>query len=164
MQGCFIISRPWEKLECLRIFASLSFPFPHFNLKTLNVTDHLQVTWLIFDSMNMSHIVKATELKLLAKFHDDWSKQSVSNATSPNYANYEESHALTCPSRKCLVVELDKNKRSGYWRLVFLRFYVAARNHKTNYRLWIRFGSRINGVPLHLGARKENEFTSSFRA
>ena len=39
--------------------------------------------------MNMSHIVKATELKLFAKFHDDWSKQSVSNATSPNYANYE---------------------------------------------------------------------------
>ena len=42
----------------------------------------------------MSHIVKATELKLLAKFHDDWSKQSVSNATSPNYTNYEMTHAL----------------------------------------------------------------------
>ena len=37
----------------------------------------------------MSHILKATELELFAKFHDDWSKQSVSNATSPNYANYE---------------------------------------------------------------------------
>ena len=35
----------------------------------------------------MSHIVKATELKLFAKFHDDWGKQSVSNATLPNYAN-----------------------------------------------------------------------------
>ena len=43
----------------------------------------------------MSHIVKATELKLFAKFHDDWSKQFVSNATSPNYANYEMTHALT---------------------------------------------------------------------
>ena len=32
---------------CLRIFASLSFPFPHFNLKTLNVTDHLQVTYCL---------------------------------------------------------------------------------------------------------------------
>ena len=42
----------------------------------------------------MSHIVKATELKLFAKFHDDWSKQSVSNGTSPNYANYEVIHAL----------------------------------------------------------------------
>ena len=42
-----------------------------------------------------SHIVKATELRLLAKFHDDWSKQSGSNATSPNYANYEVTHALT---------------------------------------------------------------------
>ena len=41
----------------------------------------------------MSHIVKATELKLLAKFHDDLSKQSVSNATSPNYADYKETHA-----------------------------------------------------------------------
>ena len=39
--------------------------------------------------MNMSYIVKDTELKLLAKFRDDWSKQSVSNATSQNYANYE---------------------------------------------------------------------------
>ena len=44
----------------------------------------------------MPHIVKATELKLLAKFHDDWSKQSVSNATAPNYAKYEVPHALTC--------------------------------------------------------------------
>ena len=44
----------------------------------------------------MSHIVKATVLKLLAKFHDDWSKYFVSNATSPNYANDEETHALTC--------------------------------------------------------------------
>ena len=44
--------------------------------------------------MNMSHIVKATELKLFAKFYDDWSKQSISNATSPNYANYEVTHAL----------------------------------------------------------------------
>ena len=44
----------------------------------------------------MSHIVKATELKLFAKFHDDWSKQAVLNATSPNYANYEVTHALTC--------------------------------------------------------------------
>ena len=44
----------------------------------------------------MSHIFKATELKLFAKFHDDWSKQSVSNATSPNYANYEVIHALAC--------------------------------------------------------------------
>ena len=42
----------------------------------------------------MSHILKATELKLFAKFHDDWSKQSISNATSPNYANYEVMHAL----------------------------------------------------------------------
>ena len=25
--------------------------------------------------MNMSHIVKATKLKLFAKFHDDWLKQ-----------------------------------------------------------------------------------------
>ena len=48
----------------------------------------------------MSHIVKATELKLFAKFHDDWSKQSVSNATSPNHANYEVTHALTCLSKK----------------------------------------------------------------
>ena len=48
MQGYFIISRPWEKHWCLRIFAALSFPFPRFNLKTLNVNDHLQVTWLIF--------------------------------------------------------------------------------------------------------------------
>ena len=45
--------------------------------------------------MNMSHIVKVTELKLIAKFHDDWSKQSVSNVTSPNFANYEVTHALT---------------------------------------------------------------------
>ena len=44
MQGNFIISRPLEKDWCLRIFAALSFPFPHFNLKTLNVNDHLQVT------------------------------------------------------------------------------------------------------------------------
>ena len=44
--------------------------------------------------MNMSHIVKVVELKLFAKFHDDWSEQSVSKATSPNYANYEVPHAL----------------------------------------------------------------------
>ena len=48
--------------------------------------------------MNMSHIVQVTELKLFAKFHDDWSKQSVSNVTSPNYANYEVTQALTCLS------------------------------------------------------------------
>ena len=42
----------------------------------------------------MSHIVKIVELKLFAKFHDDKSKQSVSKATSPNYANYEVTHAL----------------------------------------------------------------------
>ena len=42
----------------------------------------------------MSDIVKATELKLFAKFHDDRSKQSVSNATSPNYANYEVTYML----------------------------------------------------------------------
>ena len=48
--------------------------------------------------MNMSHIVQVTELKLFAKFHDDWSKQSVSNATSPNYANYEVAQAVTCLS------------------------------------------------------------------
>ena len=29
-------------------FAARSFPFPRFNLKTLNVNDHLQVIWLIF--------------------------------------------------------------------------------------------------------------------
>ena len=47
-------------------------------------------------AMNMPHLVKAIELKLFAKFHNDWSKQSVSNATSPNYANYAEvTHALT---------------------------------------------------------------------
>ena len=45
--------------------------------------------------MNMSHIVKVTELKLFAKFHDNWWKQSVSNAFSPNYANYEVINALT---------------------------------------------------------------------
>ena len=48
--------------------------------------------------MDMSHIVKATKLKLYTKFHDDWSKQSVSNANSPNYANYEVNHALACLS------------------------------------------------------------------
>ena len=72
-----------------RIFAALTFPFPCFNLNTLNVNDHLQVTWLIFQPL---------KLKLSAKFHDDWSKQFVSNATSPNYANYEVTHALTCLS------------------------------------------------------------------
>ena len=40
----FIISRPWEKHWYLRIFSALSFPFPRFNLNTLNVNDHLQVT------------------------------------------------------------------------------------------------------------------------
>ena len=29
-------------------FAARPFPFPRFNLKTLNVNDHLQVIWLIF--------------------------------------------------------------------------------------------------------------------
>ena len=43
----------------------------------------------------MSHIVKATRLKPFAKFHNDRPKQSVLNATSPNYANYEVTHALT---------------------------------------------------------------------
>ena len=102
MQGYFIISRPWEKHWYLRIFAALSFPFPRFNLKTLNVNDHLQVTWLIFQQW-ICHIIvilKATELKLFAKFNDDWSKQSISNATSPNYANYEVTHALTYLSIK----------------------------------------------------------------
>ena len=42
----------------------------------------------------MSHILKATEPKLFANYHEDWSKQSISNATSPNYANYEVIHAL----------------------------------------------------------------------
>ena len=50
-------------------------------------------------TMNRSHIVKATKLKLFAKFHDDCSKQSVSIATWPNYANYEVTHALTCIRR-----------------------------------------------------------------
>ena len=42
----------------------------------------------------MSHIIKATELKMFAKFHDDGSKQFISNATSPNYADCEVTHAL----------------------------------------------------------------------
>ena len=42
--GLYIISRPWEEHWCLRIFAALSFPFPRFNLKTVNVNNHLQVT------------------------------------------------------------------------------------------------------------------------
>ena len=49
-------------------------------------------------TMNMPHIVKATEQNLFAKLHDDWSKQSVWNDTLPNYANYEVTHALTCLS------------------------------------------------------------------
>ena len=56
MLGCFIMSRQWEKHGCLRIFDFLSFPFPHFNLKTLNVTDHLLVTWLIFQQW-LCHIL-----------------------------------------------------------------------------------------------------------
>ena len=41
MQGYFIISRPWAKDWCLRIWAALSFPFPRFNLNILTVIDHL---------------------------------------------------------------------------------------------------------------------------
>ena len=90
MQGYFIISRPCEKHWCLRIFAALSFPFPRFNLNTLNLYRSFAGHVTNISAMNMSHIVKATELKLI--------KQSVSNATWPNYANYEVTHALTCLS------------------------------------------------------------------
>ena len=72
MQGYFIISRPWEKHCCLRIFAALSFPFPLFNLNTLKVNYRPFAGHMTnISTMNMSHIFKATELKLFAKFHDD---------------------------------------------------------------------------------------------
>ena len=45
----------------------ISLPLFYFN--TLNVNEHFHVTNI--STMNMSHIVKATELKLFAKFHDD---------------------------------------------------------------------------------------------
>ena len=72
----------------------------------------------------MSHIVKATEIKLLVKFHDDWSKQSVLNATSivlnptsPNYANYEETHALICLSLLRLVTEPSHLVSNPSWKV-----------------------------------------------
>ena len=39
MQGYFII-QCIQTMGKTRIFAALSFPFPHFNLNTLNVNDY----------------------------------------------------------------------------------------------------------------------------
>ena len=98
MLGYFIISRPWEKHWCLRIFASLSFPFPHFNLNTLKVSDHLQVTWLTFQQW-MCHIFsQGHRAKTVCQVSWQLIKtiRFISNATLPNYANYNVNHALTC--------------------------------------------------------------------
>ena len=65
--------------------------------------------------MNTSHIVKATELKLFAKFHDDWSKQSVSNATSPNYADYEVTHAWARNFVRQVFNFLSRNIEQNLW-------------------------------------------------
>ena len=97
MQGYFII-QCIQTMGKTRIFAALSFPFPHFNLNTLNVNDHLQVTWLVFQQWIFHILLRPSEQNLFAKLHDDWSKQSVWNDTLPNYANYEVTHALTCLS------------------------------------------------------------------
>ena len=48
----------------------------------------------------MTHIVKATELNCLSSFMTtDQNNPFQNNAISPNYANYEETHALTCLSK-----------------------------------------------------------------
>ena len=51
------------------MFASLLFPFRHFNLKTLNVTDHCGGHVTNISTLNKSHIVKFTELKLFFFFN-----------------------------------------------------------------------------------------------
>ena len=79
----------------------------------------------------MSHIVKATELKLFAKFHDDWSKQSVSNATLPNYcANCEVTRALTFLSKPKTYTAAPRltavfaDPRLSYCEAIFLIFFL----------------------------------------
>ena len=87
--------------------------------------------------MNMSHIVKATELKLFAEFHDDWSKQSVSNTTSPNYANYEVTHALTPTS------SVDRNILDKLWPKVCLLLIQVAQDSQEDQEGELNFAPSV---------------------
>ena len=68
MEGYFII-QCIQTMGKTRIFAALSFPFAHFNLNTLKVNDHAGHV-ISISTMNMSHIVKATEQNLMEKLLD----------------------------------------------------------------------------------------------
>ena len=77
----------------------------------------------------MSHIVKATELKLFAKFHDDWSKQSVSSATFAKLCKLAGVPCLNVPefpSRFLTIYYINPSVFFYYYFALYIVLDVAA--------------------------------------
>ena len=78
-------------------------------------------------TMNMSHIVQATELKLFAKFHDDWSKQSVSSATFAKLCKLAGVPCLNVPEFPSRFLTIYYINPSVLFLLLFCTVYCVGR-------------------------------------